>query len=113
VVSLLVHDPSFVTDAIIAERLPIALEQPRRVFTSVSIQPTWERLDELTCPILCFWGAHDRFLPSSQAQVLLEKAPNVKAVISNKAGHWYMLELPEDFNREIILFLEAHCRRSL
>lgn len=109
VLSLLVHDPTSVTDAIIAERLPIALKQPQQVFTSVSIQPTWKRLHELVCPILCFWGSHDRFLPSSQAQVLLEKAPDVKTIISNKAGHWYMLELPDSFNRDVILFLDTHC----
>lgn len=109
VLSLLVHDPAFVTDEVIAERLPIALEQPQRVFTSVSIQPTWEQLERLACPILCFWGARDRFLPASQALTLLERAPRVKAVISNEAGHWYMLELPEDFNREAIAFLDVHC----
>jgi 4,5:9,10-diseco-3-hydroxy-5,9,17-trioxoandrosta-1(10),2-diene-4-oate hydrolase len=107
VLKLLVHDQSVINDDIINERFPIASEQPPRVFTSVSIQPTWEWLADIHCPILCFWGAKDRFLPATQALTLLEQAPHTKAVISSRAGHWYMLELPDDFNREVTDFLSA------
>ncbi len=103
--SLLVHNPSDISDQVIAERHPVALSQPSRVFTSVSIQPTWEHLHEIACPVLCFWGAHDRFLPVSQTLTLLQQANDAKVVISNRAGHWYMLEQPDDFNREVIDFL--------
>lgn len=105
VLSLLVHDPALIDDAMIAERHPVALQQPSCVFTSVGIQPTWESLSSIDCPILCFWGANDRFLPVSQSLDLLAAAPQVKVVISNQAGHWYMLELAADFNREVIDFL--------
>lgn len=108
VLSLLVHSPSDISEEVVAERWPIARSQPSRVFTSVSIQPTWEYLHQLHCPVLCFWGGNDRFLPASQALVLLEQAPRVKVVISNEAGHWYMLEQPDDFNREVIDFLGVH-----
>lgn len=104
--SLLVHVASTVDDVLVAERYPVALLQPPRVFSSARIEPTWERLHEIECPILCFWGGDDRFLPPSQALVLLEKALDVKLVLSNGAGHWYMLELPGDFNREVIDFLD-------
>jgi 4,5:9,10-diseco-3-hydroxy-5,9,17-trioxoandrosta-1(10),2-diene-4-oate hydrolase len=110
VLALLVHDPADITDALIAERHPIALQQPARVFTSVSIQPTWQHLHEITCPVLCFWGFHDRFLPVSQALVLPQQVARVKVVISNRAGHWYMLEQPNDFNREVVDFLDANAR---
>jgi len=105
VMTLLVRDNATIDDELLAERHPIALLQPSRVFTSVSIQPTWEHLHELQCPVLCFWGSHDRFLPPSQALVLLEKSPRAKVVLSNGAGHWYMLEQPDDFNREVIDFI--------
>jgi 4,5:9,10-diseco-3-hydroxy-5,9,17-trioxoandrosta-1(10),2-diene-4-oate hydrolase len=111
VLSLLVHNPADVTDEIVAERHPVALSQPSRVFTSVSIRPTWEHLHELACPVLCFWGSNDSFLPVSQALVLLEKAPRAKVVISNTSGHWYMLEQPDDFNREVVDFLDRTCKQ--
>jgi len=104
---LLVRDGAIIDDELLAERHPIALSQPSRVFTSVSIQPTWERLHELPCPVLCFWGAQDRFLPPEQAFVLLKNSARAKVVLSNGAGHWYMLEQPDDFNREVIDFI-AH-----
>ena len=107
VLQLLVHDQAVIDDAIISERFPIAAAQPAQVFTSVSIQSTWEWLGDIQCPVLCFWGANDRFLPISQTLTLLEQAPHTKAVISNRAGHWYMLELPDDFNREVTDFLSA------
>jgi 4,5:9,10-diseco-3-hydroxy-5,9,17-trioxoandrosta-1(10),2-diene-4-oate hydrolase len=112
VLELLVHDPADITDALVAERHPIALQQPARVFTSVSIQPTWERLREIQCPVLCFWGFHDRFLPVSQALVLPQQVAHAKVVISNRAGHWYMLEQPDDFNREVVDFLDTNARST-
>lgn len=105
--ALLVHDRANLTDDVIAERYPIAQTQPSRVFTSVSIQPSWTRLHEIRCPVLCFWGAHDRFLPLSQALIAAENFPRAKIVISNQAGHWYMLEQPDDFNREVVAFLSS------
>ena len=110
VLSLLVHDNATITDDVVAERYPVAQSQPSRVFTSVSIQPTWERLEEITRPVLCFWGAADRFLPVSQTLIAAERFPNCKVVISNRAGHWYMLEQPDDFNHEAVDFLVNQVR---
>jgi 4,5:9,10-diseco-3-hydroxy-5,9,17-trioxoandrosta-1(10),2-diene-4-oate hydrolase len=107
VLKLLVHDAADITDELVAERHPIALQQPSRVFTSVSIQPTWEHLNEIVCPVLCFWGFYDRFLPVTQALVLPQHVGHAKIVISNRAGHWYMLEQADDFNREVVDFLTA------
>ncbi len=107
VLGLLVFDPGTIDDSVLAERLPIAQQQPSQVFTSVKIHPSWERLSELTMPVLGFWGSRDCFLPVSQALVLLEHAPHVKMVISNECGHWYMIEQADDFNREVAGFLET------
>jgi len=105
VLGLLVFDPAGIDEAVVAERFPIAAEQPTRVFTTVSIRPSWKRLHELTMPVLAFWGARDRFLPVEQVLVLLEKVPRAKAVVSNECGHWFMIERPDDFNREVQAFL--------
>ena len=102
---LLVFDPAGIDEAVVDERFPIAAEQPTRVFTSVSIRPSWERLGELTMPIIAFWGARDRFLPVEQVLVLMEKVPHARAMISNECGHWFMIERPDDFNREVAAFL--------
>jgi 4,5:9,10-diseco-3-hydroxy-5,9,17-trioxoandrosta-1(10),2-diene-4-oate hydrolase len=103
--SLLVHNPGEVTDEAVKERFPIALEQPTEVWTRMKTGSYAERLGELTCPILAFWGARDRFIPVAQSLILLQRAKDVKLVISNKAGHWFMIEERADFNRECIDFL--------
>ena len=105
VLSLLVHDDATISDDVVRERYPVAVTQPSRVFTSVGIQPTWERLHEISCPVLCFWGAADRFLPVSQVLIAAKEFRDCKVVISNRAGHWYMLEQPDDFNHEVVNYL--------
>jgi 4,5:9,10-diseco-3-hydroxy-5,9,17-trioxoandrosta-1(10),2-diene-4-oate hydrolase len=105
VLSLLVHDEADITDVAVSERYPIAKSQPKRVFTSVTIRPTWSRLGEIDCPVLVFWGCHDRFLPVEQALKAAREIKRAKIVISSQAGHWYMLEEPDDFNREVVDFL--------
>lgn len=107
VLSLIVHDEADITDDTVSERYPIAKTQPKRVFTSVTIRPTWTRLGEFDFPVLVLWGLHDRFLPVEQALKAGREIKHCKVVISNKAGHWYMLEQPDDFNREVVDFM-AH-----
>ena len=105
VLSLLVHDPAMITDDAFKERFPIALKQPTEVWSRMRVSHLTERLPELACPILAFWGAKDRFIPVSHATILLERARDVKMVISNRAGHWYMVEELDDFNTECLTFL--------
>ncbi|WP_114955083.1 alpha/beta fold hydrolase [Sphingosinicella terrae] len=110
VLTLLVHDEADITDTAVAERYEIARSQPKRVFTSVTIRETWTRLGEIDCPVLVFWGANDRFLPVDQALKAAREIRDAKIVVSSQAGHWYMLEQPDDFNREVLDFLARPAR---
>lgn len=103
--TLLVHNPSDASDEAVRERYPIALEQPSEVWTRMRTGSYADRLKDINCPILTFWGAQDKFIPVAQSLILLQRAKDVKLVVSNKAGHWYMVEEAEDFNRECIDFL--------
>lgn len=104
VLANLVHDARHITDELVAERYFIALEQPAEVQT-VRAPYFKERLHELQVPVLVFWGFYDKFLPVRLATHLLERAPSVRLIVSNKVGHWYMLEEAEDFNRQSLAFL--------
>ena len=101
----LVFDPSRLTDEAVSERLPIALSQPKEVWIRRRTRHHTERLKDIACPILCFWGSRDKFVPVSQGQILLERAPDVRLVTSNRCGHWYMIEEADDFNAQSIAFL--------
>ncbi|WP_233809890.1 alpha/beta fold hydrolase [Paraburkholderia sp. HP33-1] len=105
VLHLIVADPATITEEAIDERLPVWIEQPPEVFSTMRVGVYADRLHELKMPVLCFWGAKDQFLPVRHALVVAQRVPNARVVISTDAGHWFMLEQPGYFNREIDDFL--------
>lgn len=105
VLSLLVHDAKDITDDAVSERFPIALQQPSEVFSRMRTGSYADRMAEIQCPVLAFWGAQDKFIPVAQSMVLAQRIKDLKLVISGKAGHWYMIEEREDFNKETLDFL--------
>ena len=106
--ALLVHNKADITDAAVAERLDICMEQPMVLYESLQTPfYTVPQLREIKCPVLGFWGRNDKFLPYTQNQVLLEALPSAKVVLSDRAGHWFMIEERDIFNAECLKFLEA------
>jgi 4,5:9,10-diseco-3-hydroxy-5,9,17-trioxoandrosta-1(10),2-diene-4-oate hydrolase len=103
--TLIVHDPVHLTDTVINERLPIAQTQPLEVFTTVVYSPIWDSLGDIKIPVLGFWGFHDQFLPVRHAMVMQEKISDSRMIISNRAGHWFMIEETELFNNACLHFL--------
>jgi 4,5:9,10-diseco-3-hydroxy-5,9,17-trioxoandrosta-1(10),2-diene-4-oate hydrolase len=102
---LIVYDERLLTAEIIDERLPLAQTQPLSVFTTVVYTPIWDRLSEIKIPVLGFWGYHDQFLPVRHAMVMQEKLADCRMLISNRAGHWFMIEETELFNATCLRFL--------
>jgi 4,5:9,10-diseco-3-hydroxy-5,9,17-trioxoandrosta-1(10),2-diene-4-oate hydrolase len=107
VLNLLVHNVGDISDEAVRERFAIALSQPKEVWARMRTGSYAERLGEITCPVLAFWGAQDKFIPVAQSLVLVQRMRDIRLVISSRAGHWFMIEEKEDFNRECIEFL-AH-----
>ena len=64
------------------------------------------QLRQIKCPVLGFWGRYDRFLPYEQNEVLREALPNARIVLSDEAGHWFMIEERDRFNAECLDFLQ-------
>ena len=105
--AFIVHDPSLLTEEVLDERLAIAATQPSEVWTNQRHSATYERLSEINVPVLCFWGTHDQFMPVRHAMLLVETVPDARAVISNRAGHWFMIEEADLFNSATADFLAA------
>lgn len=103
--TLIVKDQSHLTDQVIDERLPIAQRQPVEVYTTMDYTPIWDRLDEIAVPVLGFWGFYDQFLPARHGLVMQEKIRDCRMIMSNRAGHWFMIEEPEMFNAACLAFL--------
>ncbi|MCZ4344073.1 alpha/beta hydrolase [Sphingomonadaceae bacterium G21617-S1] len=104
---LIVHDERHLTDEVIGERLPIAQTQPIEVYSRAIHAPVWERLHEISMPVLGFWGYHDQFLSVRHAMIMQEKIDDCRVIISNKAGHWFMIEEAELFNSATLAFLAS------
>lgn len=102
---LLVHDRALVTDALVEERLKVCETQPPEVLSTMRVPNLTERLVEVRCPVLGFWGTQDRFNPVSGAMHFLEQCEDARFVLMNRCGHWVMVEHREYFNRECVDFL--------
>jgi 4,5:9,10-diseco-3-hydroxy-5,9,17-trioxoandrosta-1(10),2-diene-4-oate hydrolase len=98
-------DPATITEEVIDQRLPIWEEQPPEVYSTMKTKVFGERLPEIAVPVLCFWGQKDEFLPVSQAAIVAQSIRDVRVVVSSHAGHWFMIEDSDYFNRQIEWFL--------
>jgi len=103
--SLFMYEPADTPDVVLAERLEIARQQPVEVYKTLGGTPSTPRLGEIKAPALIFWGYHDKFVPYRHSQYLMEGLRNARLVSSNRAGHWFMIEQPELFNRLSLEFL--------
>ncbi len=105
VMSLQLFDPALLDDTLLAERAAVAATQPRSLFAGMRVANMTERLGELTCPVLAFWGTVDRFNPVGGALKLLDNAPQARCVLLNRCGHWVQVEHTALFNRSCLDFL--------
>lgn len=101
----LVHDKKHITEDAISERFSVAQRQPLEVYSTMKVGVYQDRLHEIACPILAFWGSHDEFLPVAHGMILIERCPKAKLVVNNQCGHWVMTEDREYFNAECLAFL--------
>ncbi|NLP64846.1 alpha/beta fold hydrolase [Paraburkholderia sacchari] len=103
--SILVYDPVHVTDELLDERVPVCEMQPKSVLATMRVPNLVERLHEIRCPVLGFWGSDDKFCPASGALKVLERCADTRFVITNRCGHWVMVEHRDLFNKTCIEFL--------
>ncbi len=99
-------------DDTLAERQQIAETQPRAVFETSRVPNQAERLSELTCPVLAFWGMEDQFCPPTGAWTIAQacRGPEVTVSTLSQCGHWVMVEERERFNRQTAEYLTRLAR---
>ncbi len=104
---LLAYDPKFVTDELVDERFNILQTQPKDVLARMSITDLTPELVKVRCPLLGFWGVEDQFCPASGYEKILRSVPDSRFIMYSRCGHWAMIERAEDFNRNVIEFLDS------
>lgn len=103
---LQLHDDSKITDEVIEERFQVAMTQHKDNIARIRVANQEDRLSEIRCPVLCFWGANDKFCPSSGASKIASRCANARTVLISSCGHWVMVEYAKLFNDLTLQFLE-------
>lgn len=104
--SLLLYDKELIDDALLAERVGVCALQPRSVLSTMRVPNLSARLDQITCPVLGFWGMNDLFCPPGGATKVTQQCPNARFVLVNQCGHWVMVEHRAMFDRTCLDFLQ-------
>ena len=107
IMSLQLFDTALLDDNLLAERVAVAVHQPRNLFSTMMVPNMTERLEELQAPILGFWGTDDNFNPASGALKVLTHAPNARFIMLNQCGHWVQVEHRDMFNKACLEFLRG------
>jgi len=105
VFTLQLHDESKVTDEVIEERYQVAVTQHEDNIARIQVANQEDRLSQIQCPVLCFWGANDKFCPSSGAFKVATRCANSRTMLIANCGHWVMVEYPKLFNELTLKFL--------
>jgi len=99
VLTLQVHDPQWITDALVSQRWEVAQKQPKRLFSTLRVPELAPRLGEIACPVLGLWGNQDHFCPVSGAGILSDACPDSRVLRLSRCGHWVMVERAALFNQ--------------
>jgi len=67
----------------------------------------WERLEELTMPVLIAAGAQDRLMDAYNSYAMVRRLPNANLIIYGDAGHAFLFQHAEAFGRQVLDFLSA------
>ncbi|MDG1734144.1 MAG: alpha/beta hydrolase [Thalassotalea sp.] len=106
VMQLQLFDSEVLSEEILAERAAVAVLQPANLFTTMMVPNMTERLQELNCPVLGFWGTNDKFNPHEGMHKFLDNVPTARFIMLNRCGHWVQVEHTSLFNRSCIDFLQ-------
>jgi pimeloyl-ACP methyl ester carboxylesterase len=68
-------------------------------------EAAWDRLEELTMPILLGAGAQDRLMDAFHSYAMVRRLPNARLIIYGDAGHAFLFQHPEQFGCQVLDFL--------
>jgi pimeloyl-ACP methyl ester carboxylesterase len=93
--------------------LPFITAHPERIAGFVAVAPVGigahrEYLHKIAAPVLAVWGEHDRLIPISDAEILVNSVQQGQLVIIPNGTHAPYMSDPMLFNRELLQFV-AKC----
>ena len=107
-------DGSFATDEVITNyygvyRLVNARKMPPIVMRKIISDEAYvaSRLNEIKCPTLVIWGAEDRVISPSRAEMFRRDISGASVMMIPQAGHMPQVEKSKTVNKAIIDFLSG------
>jgi pimeloyl-ACP methyl ester carboxylesterase len=86
------------------EVAPEAIAAQSAAFTAFGTG-VWDRLGELTLPVLVANGAHDVMIHAYASYAMSQRLPNAKVILYSDAGHAFLFQHAGDFGHEVLNFL--------
>ena len=65
----------------------------------------WDRLPELTMPVLVANGAHDVMINAFASYAMSQRLPGAKVILYSDAGHGFLFQHADEFGHEVLRFL--------
>lgn len=101
----MVYDAASVDDATVNERFELMKLQNPQVVRTMKVPNMTERLHEIQCPALAFWGANEQMMPETGILKLVHGISKLRMIVVPRCGHWVMVEHRDLFNRMTLDFL--------
>ncbi|MFT4518991.1 MAG: 4,5:9,10-diseco-3-hydroxy-5,9,17-trioxoandrosta-1(10),2-diene-4-oate hydrolase [Halioglobus sp.] len=101
----LMHDASFATDELVEERMQIMQIMNGHVMATMKVPVLVDRLAEIKCPVLGFWGMDEKMMPENGIMNMAKNLENLRLILVTQCGHWVMVEHEDMFNRTCLDFL--------
>lgn len=102
----LMYDPSHATDELVAERMQIMQIMNGYVMATMQVPVLVDRLSELDCPTLGFWGVDEKMMPEDGIMAMAKNIRQLRLILVTQCGHWVMVEHEGMFNRACVDFLQ-------
>lgn len=72
---------------------------------STGVETAWDRLEELTLPMLVAAGAQDRLMDADNSYAMVRKLSNANLLVYGDAGHAFLFQHAQHFGRHVLDFL--------
>ena len=102
----LLYDPTFATDELVAERMQVMQVMNGHVMATMKVPVLTDRLHELDCPVLGFWGLDEKMMPENGIMALARNIRHLRLILVSECGHWVMVEHEAMFNRNCLDFIK-------
>jgi pimeloyl-ACP methyl ester carboxylesterase len=68
----------------------------------------WSELRSIRCPVLCLWGAYDKFSPPEEGKRIAKQVKNGTYVELPNCGHLPSLEYPAETSDAVLTWMHQH-----